>query len=64
MAADMLFDAFQVELILPAGTDARVAEAARAALDDPPFLDRVRTAIAGLLAADPATAVLVVRVEF
>jgi hypothetical protein len=63
MTEEVLFDSFQVLLFLPAGADARAGDDARAALDDPPFLDRVRDAVAGMLAADPATAVLVVRVE-
>jgi hypothetical protein len=64
MDEEILFDVVHVYLIRPAGIDERVAEAARAAVDDPGFLDRVRDAVAALLAADPATAPLVVRAGF
>ena len=64
MAEEILFDVVQVYLMRPAGIDERGAEAARAAVDDPGFLDRVRDVVAALLAADPATAPLVVRAEF
>jgi hypothetical protein len=64
MDEEILFDVVHVYLIRAAGTDERVAEAARAAVDDPGFLDRVRDAVAVLLAADPATAPLVVRAGF
>jgi hypothetical protein len=64
MTEEVLFDVVHVSLILPTGADERVAEAARAAVDDPGFLDRVRDAVAVLLTADPATAPLIVRAEF
>jgi hypothetical protein len=64
MDEEILFDVVHVYLIRPAGTDERVAEAARAAVDAPDFLERVRGAVAALLAADPATAPLVVRAGF
>jgi hypothetical protein len=63
MEEEILFDSFQVLLFLPAGADTRIGDDARAALDDPPFLDRVRDAVARMLATDPATVALVVRVE-
>ena len=59
----MMLDAFQVQLFLPAGADETVADAARAALDDPPFLDRVRDAVTQLLARAPVLAVLTAVVE-
>jgi hypothetical protein len=47
----VLFDAFQVKLLLPASADEATADAARAALDDPMFLDAVRHAVQAVLAA-------------
>ncbi len=64
MAEEILFDVVHVYLIRPAELDERVTEAARAAVDAPDFLDRIRDAVATLLAADPATAPLVVRAGF
>jgi hypothetical protein len=64
MAEEILFDVVHVYLIRRAAMDERVAEAARAAVDDPGFLERVRGAVAALLAADPATAPLVVQAGF
>ena len=64
MDEEILFDVVHVYLIRAAGMDERGTEAARAAVDDPGFLDRVRDAVAALLAADPATAPLVVRAGF
>ncbi len=63
MDEEVLFDSFQVMLFLPPGADSRASDDTRAALDDPPFLDRVRDVVAGMLAASPATAALIVRVE-
>ena len=60
----VLFDAFQVKLFLPASAPESVADAARAALDDPSFLDRVRDAVTQLLAGVPALAVLTVAIEW
>jgi hypothetical protein len=64
MDEEILFDVVHVYLIRDAGLDERVVEAARAAVDDPGFLERVRDAVAALLAADPTTAPLVVRAGF
>lgn len=63
MPDDVLFDAFQVRLLLPAGTDDAVADAARVALDEPPFTDLVRDAVTRLLRTVPALAVLTAVVE-
>ena len=62
MSDPTLLDAFQVELLLPAGADGATAAAARAALDDPTFLDAVRRAVRAVLDAAPALAVLSARV--
>ena len=59
----MMLDAFQVQLFLPAGADDAVADAARAALDDPPFPELVRDAVTRLLGAVPGLAVLTAVVE-
>lgn len=64
MDEEILFDVVHVYLIRAAGMDERASGAARAAVDAPGFLDRVRDAVAVLLAADPATAPLVVRAGF
>ena len=64
MPEAVLFDALQVELLLPTDVDEPTAAAAHAVLDAPEFLARVRTAVAGVLAAVPATAVLSVSVEW
>lgn len=64
MDEEILFDVVHVYLIRSAGMGERVTDAARAAVDHPGFLDRVRDAVAALLAANPATAPLVVRAGF
>ena len=58
------FDAFQVTLFLPAGADEATADAARAALNDPSFLDSVRRAVQAVLATVPALAVLTTSAEW
>jgi hypothetical protein len=58
-----MLDAFQVQLFLPAGTDDAVADAARAALDEPPFTELVRDTVNQLLGTVPALAVLTAVVE-
>ena len=60
----LLFDRFVVTLLLPAGVDEGAADAARAALDDPAFLDAVGRAVQALLAAVPALAALSARAEW
>ena len=63
MSDPVLFDSFQIQLFVPAGLDDVVADAARAALDDPPFPERVRDVVTQLLGAVPALAVLTAVVE-
>jgi hypothetical protein len=60
----LLFDRFLVTLFVPADVDEAAAEAARAALDDPAFLDSARRAVEAVLAAVPALAVLTVTAEW
>ena len=63
MSDPVLFDSFQIQLFVPAVTDDAVADTARAALDDPPFPELVRDAVAQLLGTVPALAVLTAVVE-
>jgi hypothetical protein len=60
----LLFDRFRINLLLPAGADEAATDAARAALDDPSFLDAVRRAVQALLAAMPALAALSASAEW
>ena len=60
----LLFDRFTVLLLLPPGADEATTDAARAALDDPTFLDAVRRAVQALLDAVPALAALSARAEW
>ena len=64
MSDPVLFDALQVKLFVPADADEATTDAARAALDDPSFLDSVRRAVRSLLAAVPALAVLSASAEW
>lgn len=64
MPDSVQFDAFQVKLLMPADTDEATADAARAALDNPSFLESVRQAIQSLLATVPALAVLTASPEW
>jgi hypothetical protein len=57
----LLFDRFVVALLLPPGADEATTDAARAALDDPSFLDAVGRAVQAILAAVPALAPLSAR---
>lgn len=57
------FDDLTVTVFIPEDADDAVADAARAALDDPHFLDAFQTIIRQLFAIVPALAVLSVRVE-
>jgi len=57
------FDDLTVTLFIPEDTEAAIADAARAALDDPLFLDAFQTSIRQLFAIVPALAVLSVRLE-
>ena len=59
----VLFDSFQIQLFVPAVTDDAVADAARSALDDPPFPELVRDVVTQLLGAVPALTVLTAVVE-
>ena len=63
MSDPVLFDSFQIQLFVPAVTDDAVADAAHAALDDPPFPELVRDAVAQLLGTVPALTVLTAVVE-
>lgn len=60
----LLFDRFRVNLLLPAGADEMATDAARAALDDPSFLDAVRRAVQAILAAVTALAALSASAEW
>ena len=60
----LLFDRFLVLLLLPPGADEATTDAARAALDDPAFLDAVSRAVQALLDAIPALATLSARAEW
>ena len=64
MPDSVLFDAFQVKLLLPADTEEATCDTARVALDDPSFLESVRQTIQSLLASVPALAVLSASVEW
>ena len=64
MCESVEFDAFQVKLLVPAGADAAAVAAARAALEDPRFLEAVRRAVHAVLAAVPALAVLSATAEW
>ncbi|VTU00875.1 unnamed protein product [Gemmataceae bacterium] len=64
MPRDLLFDRFQVTLFVPDDVDPAAANLARAALDDPSFLEAVRRAIEAVRTAVPALAVLTVTVEW
>ncbi len=57
------FDDLTVTLFIPEDADDAIANAARAALDDPLFMDALQTSIRQLFAIVPALAVLSVRVE-
>jgi hypothetical protein len=61
---ELLFDRILVSLFVPADVDEAAADAARAALDDPTFLDSVRRAVEAVLATVPALAVLTVTAEW
>ena len=64
MPDHVLFDALQVKLVLPADATEADADAARAALDDPTFLDSARRAVEAVVRAIPAPTVLTVTAEW
>ena len=57
------FDDLRVVMFIPEDTDVTVADAARAALDDPTFLDSLENTIREFIATFPALAVLSVTLE-
>ena len=64
MPDPVLIDEFHVSLFLSDGATPSVVDAARAALDDPQFLDTVRNAVRRVLDANPATIVLSANVDW
>lgn len=63
MCGSVLLDQLHVSLFLPPGTDASVADAARAALADACLTDAIAEAVQTILSVVPALAVLTVRVD-
>lgn len=57
------FDDLCVTLLIPRDTENAIADAARAALDEPTFLDSFEQTIRQLIATIPALAVLSVSLE-
>jgi hypothetical protein len=64
MPGDVMLDALQLQLFLPASASEAVGDAARAALAEPDLPERVRGAVERIFAAVPALAVLTVRVSW
>jgi hypothetical protein len=64
MPSEVQLDVVQLELLLFADAGEVVADAARAALDDPEFLVAVVQAVGAVLAAHPALAVLSARASW
>ncbi|MCE9563945.1 MAG: hypothetical protein K8U57_18035 [Planctomycetes bacterium] len=64
MPESVLLEQLHLSLFLPIAADKAVVDAARAALDDPQFLDSVHTAVRNVLDAIPALAPLSAAVDW